>query len=154
MNPGYIAALLVVVLPFLGRAQDPATRNVVVVTIDGMLLDPVAVLQASLEGYVRFVVLDDDGVPIRWGRERRLFQGAARDAVMMLAPHCTHPGCRVPTSRSQADHLQPWAHGGATNPDNGGPQCSRHNRWRNNGYRSKRWRHMWHTYRPDGTQIC
>lgn len=123
-------------------------------TGDGHLIDPVAVLRASLEQYVRFVVLDDEGVPIHWGRERRLFEGAARDAVMSLACRCTAPGCRVPSSRSDADHLQPWSAGGPTNPDNGGPRCSRHNRQRNLGYASRRSRHGWHTYRPDGSEIC
>lgn len=121
---------------------------------DGTVLDPVAVLQASLEGYVRFIVLGDDGVPIRWGRERRLFEGAAREAVMVLADRCTQPGCRVPSSRSEADHLQPWSEGGRTDPDNGGPKCATHNRFRNRGYRSARDRFGWHTYRPHGTEIC
>jgi len=45
-------------------------------TGDGQVLDPVAVLRAALEGYVRFVVLDDQGVPIRWGRERPVVRGS------------------------------------------------------------------------------
>ena len=122
-------------------------------TIDGHLLDPVAVLHAALEQHVRFVILDPNGIPIHWGRERRLFQGAARDAIMTLAPRCTAPGCRVPTTRSDADHLQPWSEGGRTDPNNGGPRCNRHNRQRNLGYTSKRSRHGWHTYRPDGTEL-
>jgi Domain of unknown function (DUF222) len=122
-------------------------------TGDGHLIDPVSVLRASLEQYVRFVVLGDDGVPIHWGRERRLFQGAARDAVMSLACRCTAPGCRVPASRSDADHLLPWSEGGRTDPDNGGPRCRRHNRQRNLGFAAERSRYGWHTYRPDGTEI-
>ncbi len=50
-------------------------------TSTGELIDPYTVLQASLENHVRFVILNDEGVPIRWGRKRRLFSGAARDAV-------------------------------------------------------------------------
>ena len=123
-------------------------------TFDGQLLDPEAVLRAALEGYVRFVVLDDEGVPIRWGRERRLFEGAALDAVMSLSPRCTHPGCRVPASRSQADHMKPWAEGGTTDPSNGGPKSARHNLLRNKGFPATRDRWGWHTYRPDGTEIC
>ena len=72
---------------------------------------------------------------------------------MSLACRCTAPGCRVPASRSEADHLEPWSEGGRTDPDNGGPRCSRHNRLRNLGLRATRTRHGWHTFRPDGTEI-
>ena len=123
-------------------------------TADGDLIDPHAVLQAALEGYVRFVVLNDEGIPIRWGRQRRLFEGAARDAVMMLSNRCTHPGCRVAATHSEADHLTPWSQLGETEPANGGPRCRKHNRFRNVGYASHRDRYGgWHTYRPDGTEI-
>ncbi len=47
----------------------------------GELIDPYAALQASLAGHVRFVILDGTGLPIHWGRKRRLFSGAARQAV-------------------------------------------------------------------------
>lgn len=103
---------------------------------------------------MRFVVLNDDGVPIRWGRERRLFEGAAREAVMMLSTRCTQPGCRVKASHCEADHLVEWSRGGSTNPDNGGPKCDGHNKFRNRGYVSRRDKRGWHTYRPDGSEIC
>jgi hypothetical protein len=143
------------------RARDPFDDPELLVTQlrcetrGGQLVDPRHVLRATLEGYVRFVILDDEGVPIHWGRERRLFTGPARDAVMVLSDRCLHPGCRVRTGRSQADHLKPWSQGGETRPDNGGPQCARHNRVRNRGYTVHRdGRGIWHTYRPDGTEIC
>jgi hypothetical protein len=145
---------------FPDRVRDPFAQADTLVqqwrcdTTDGQLIDPIAVLRSALEGYVRFVVLDDHGVPIRWGRERRLFQGAARDAVMTLSTRCTHPGCRVPTSRTEADHLTPWAEGGTTDPSNGAPRCRTHNRLRNQGLAAGRDRWGWHTYRPDGTEIC
>ncbi len=123
-------------------------------TIDGQVLDPVCVLRAALENWVRFVILDDDGVPIKMGRTRRLFSGAGREAVMLLSSRCTQPGCRVRSSHCEADHLVEWSSGGETDPDNGGPRCRGHNRARNLGYRSRRDRFGWHTYRPDGTEIC
>ena len=73
-------------------------------TGDGILIDPDAALQVLLEGHVRFVIQNDQGIPIHWGREQRLFTGAARDAVMSLLARCTHPGCVVRAGRSQADH--------------------------------------------------
>jgi hypothetical protein len=72
--------------------------------------------------------------------------------VMTLAPRCTHPGCRICTSHSQADHVQPWAGGGRTDTDNGTPRCRRHNNIRNHGYTTHR-DGTWHTHRPDGTEI-
>lgn len=124
-------------------------------TSSGELVDPYAALQASLEGHVRFVVLNDEGVPIRWGRTRRLFTGAARQAVQMLATRCVHPGCRVRSGRAEIDHRAEWHAGGGTDPENGSVACSRHNRWKHrHRYHVHRDRHgHWHTYRPDGTEI-
>ena len=136
------------------RRPDPSVSKLRCETDDGVLIDPDTVLQVLLHGYVRFVIHDDEGVPIHWGRERRLFTGAAREAVMSLSHRCTHPGCSVGSSRSEADHRTPWSDGGTTDPHNGGPRCRRHNRLRNHGFTVHRDRHgHWHTYRPDGTEI-
>ena len=80
---------------------------------------------------------------------------AARDAVLALSPRCTHPGCRVRAGRCQIDHLTEWHQGGETCPDNGGVGCGRHNRMKHRrGYTVTRDRlGMWHTLRPDGTEI-
>jgi hypothetical protein len=124
-------------------------------TGDGVLINPDRVLQVLLEGYVRFVASTDEGEVIHWGRKRRLFEGAAREAVMSLSPRCITNGCRVKTSRSEADHLDPWGDGHPTDPGNGGPQCGSHN----DAKRRRRWRvtrdHRghWHRHRPDGTEI-
>ena len=123
-------------------------------TDSGDPVDPLTVLQHLMEGWIRFVILDDRGVPIRWGRKRRLFAGPARDAVMSLSNRCTHPGCRIPARRSRADHTREWSKGGRTDPDNGGPRCTRHDLAKNRGFTV--WRDHagnWHTYRPDGTEI-
>lgn len=145
---------------FPDHVRDPFEDRVSLVTerrcctTDGDLVDPDHVVRSMLEGYVRFVVHDETGVPIRWGRKRRLFTGAARDAVMSLSPRCTHPGCRVRASRSEADHTLEHARGGGTDPDNGGPRCRRHNLIKNRGFSVHRDPGgLWHTYRPDGTEI-
>jgi hypothetical protein len=124
-------------------------------TDHGELVDPYAVLQASLEGHVRFVILNDTGVPIRWGRKRRLFRGASRDAVRTLGYRCFQPGCRTRSRRCEIDHTVEWHSGGETDPSNGGIGCGRHNRLKHRrGYTVQRDRHgHWHTYRPDGTEI-
>lgn len=124
-------------------------------TTSGELIDPYTVLRASLEGYVRFVILNDTRVPIHWGRKRRLFRGAARNAARMLGYRCLHAGCRVRAGRCQIDHTKEWHTGGETCPDNGGPECGRHNRWKHrHGYTVHRDPHgHWHTYRPDGSEV-
>lgn len=123
-------------------------------TEHGDPVDARTAVQIALHELVRFVVLDDEGVPIRWGRARRLFNGAARDAVMSLSPRCTAPGCRVPARRCDADHTKPWSKGGLTDPANGGPGCRRHNLLKNHGFTTHRdTQGRWHHYRPDGTEI-
>lgn len=146
---------------FPERHVDPFEQRLPLVselrceTDRGELIDPSAVLQASLEGYVRFAILDDTGVPIHWGRKRRLFRGGAREAVRTLGYRCLHPGCRVGGRRCQIDHTVEWHSGGETTPANGGLGCGRHNRLKHRrGYTVHRDRYgHWHTYRPDGTEI-
>jgi hypothetical protein len=125
-------------------------------TTGGILLDPDDVIAAAMAGHVRRVVFDSAGVVIDMGRKRRLFTGAAREAVLLQSGRCIWPGCCLPSGRCQADHEQEWvAHHGATRPGNGSPLCGRHNRWKNRGFRTRRDTNgNWHTYRPDGTEIA
>ncbi len=124
-------------------------------TTGGILLDPDDVIAAAMAGHVRRVVFDSAGVVIDMGRRRRLFAGAAREAVLLQSGRCIWPGCCLPSGRCQADHSEEWvAHDGATRPGNGSPLCGRHNRWKNRGFRTRRDDNgHWHTYRPDGTEI-
>jgi hypothetical protein len=124
-------------------------------TDNGDPVDPHTVLRLMLEHHVRFVTADAAGIPTVWGDRQRLFTGKARQAVMSLSPRCTHPGCRVRARRSHADHTTEHARGGPTVPANGGPRCPRHNLIKNHGSTVHRDTHgHWHTYRPDGTEIC
>jgi hypothetical protein len=137
------------------EALDPATvAGRRCETASGHQLDPLDVLAATVIGHVRRVVFDTAGVVIDLGRRRRLFTGGAREAVLLGDRWCSWPGCDLRSGRCQTDHSQPWAHDGPTRPDNGGPQCARHNRWKQRGYRTVRDEQgRWHTYRPDGTEI-
>ena len=124
-------------------------------TTNGVSVDRDTVLRILLEGHVRFVILGDKGVPIHWGRSRRLFTGAAEEAVATLSPRCTYPGCRVRTGRCQKDHLTEWHEHGETCPENGGVTCGRHNRLKHRRRLKVERDPMgnWHTYRPDGTEL-
>ena len=101
-----------------------------------------------------------DSVVIDLGRTQRLFTGSARLAAQLANTECFWPGCHVPVSQCQIDHLTPFTErddgggGGSTNPGNGGPACGKHNRHKEAGYTV--WRDptgRWHVHRPDGTRI-
>jgi hypothetical protein len=125
-------------------------------TTAGTFVPPADLVLAAIRGRIRHVITDDRGIVLHMGRLRRLFTGAQRDAVLMAATRCTHPGCDMPSGDSQADHLTPHSHGGDTSTLNGAPGCGKHNRWRYthhartaldaNGY--------WHTHRNDGTEVA
>jgi hypothetical protein len=121
---------------------DPRTRACE--TTDGFAIPPGDVLAAMWWGQVRKVLVDPHGVVVNWGRTRRLFTGAARDAVLVRSRRCVWPGCRVQTGRCQADHLTEWHHHGHTDQANGAPLCRHHNRFKHRtGTRI--------TLQPDGT---
>ncbi|GJM36858.1 MAG: hypothetical protein DHS20C19_02250 [Acidimicrobiales bacterium] len=122
-------------------------------TLDGRPLDPTEAFATVFLDKLRRVVVDAAGVVIDLGRARR-FTGGARLAAQLGDTHCPWPGCTVPTSQCEIDHSVDHAHGGDTNPHNGGPYCGKHNRWKQKGYAV--WRDpqgAWHTYRPDGSEI-
>jgi hypothetical protein len=126
-------------------------------TTTGVALDPADVVAASIVGHVRRVVLDGDGRIVDLGRRSRTFSRGARDAARLQAAldgdgRCLWPGCGL--HHCQLDHTTGWTDGGVTHPANAGPLCARHNRFKSRGYRC--WRDptgVWHTYRPDGTEI-
>jgi hypothetical protein len=110
---------------------------------------------ASLSGWIRRVVVDDDtGRVIDLGRKRR-FTGGARIAVHLGdGRRCIWPGCGRNSKRNHVDHTHPHAHGGPTRPDNGGPACLRHNNHKTRGYTVHRDTDgSWHIHRPDGTEV-
>jgi hypothetical protein len=96
-------------------------------TTDGVSVDPGRIVYESVAGHVRRVVLDGEGVVINLGRKRRLFSGPARDAALLRYQHCDCPGCDVPASQCEVDHIRPWTAFGVTDAVNGRPLCRRHN---------------------------
>ncbi len=132
---------------------DPRQRRCE--TTAGTPVPPDDIVAAMIWGQVRRVVVDSAGVVINMGRRRRLFTGNAREAVLLQSSRCVVAGCAAPIHRCQADHLTEWGRHGPTDGTNGAPVCCRHNRLMNTGYGVHRDQHgFWHTYRPDGTEIC
>jgi len=122
-------------------------------TIDGDPLDPTEAFATSMVNKIRRVIVGAKGVVIDMGTAR-LFTGLARDAVRMTDRECFWPGCHVPATACETDHLDDHSKGGRTNPWNGGPGCGTHNRWKQKGYRVWRDDHgRIHVYRPNGTKI-
>jgi hypothetical protein len=93
----------------------------------GTVIDPRAVVAASLVGHVRRMVLDAAGVVVDMGRRQRLFTGALREAVLLSSRRCLWPGCNRAAQHCDADHLTPASQQGTTDTHNGGPNCSLHN---------------------------
>jgi hypothetical protein len=137
----------------LAVPADPRLRRCE--TAGGIPVPASDVVAAMMWGQVRRVVVDSAGVVINMGRRRRLFTGNAKEAVLLQSSRCVVAGCAAPIRRCQADHLTEWHHHGLTDSANGAPICGRHNRLKNSGYRVHRDQDgFWHTYRPDGTEIC
>lgn len=111
--------------------------------------------RALLTGHIRRVIVDSQRVVIDHGTKQRLFTGPARDAAMLLATTCAHPGCRLPTRFCQVDHIDEWANGGPTDQHNAAIECGIHNRFKHrNKCTTRRDQHgRTHTLKPDGTII-
>lgn len=58
--------------------------------------------------------------------DRRSVPPALRRTVHARDRHCRFPGCRVPASRCEIDHVRDWARGGPTHLDNLQCLCQRH----------------------------
>jgi hypothetical protein len=124
-------------------------------TITGIPIDPDDAVVASLTGWIRRTVVDAAGVVTDLGRKRR-FTGSARQAVLLSnGRRCLWPGCGRNSPRHHIDHTREHARGGSTCTDNGGPACSRHNRWKTHGGYTARRRSdgTWVVVRPDGSEL-
>ena len=130
--------------------RDPAQRRC---ESGDVTLDPDDVFTAAVLGRIRAIVVDRAGVPIKVGRRSRLFRGPLRDALLATGGRCSCRGC-TNRHRLEIDHIIDWQHHGTTDADNGDPRCRWHNNLKNKGFTT--WRDpegIWHTDRPDGTEI-
>ncbi|HKE67595.1 MAG TPA: DUF222 domain-containing protein [Micromonosporaceae bacterium] len=104
-------------------------RDVAVGQLDtGAMLSPDAVRRLACDAQILPAVLGGAGVPINLGRTRRLFTGAARQAVLLRDHGCAFPGCDRPERWTTIHHIQHWVHGGSTARDNGVALCNYHHR--------------------------
>jgi len=71
------------------------------------------------------------GTRVEVSARARLFSGGTRRALELRDRRCTHPYCDAPLEACEADHIDPFAAGGATTQENGRLLCGFHNRLRN-----------------------
>ncbi|HKE63831.1 MAG TPA: DUF222 domain-containing protein [Micromonosporaceae bacterium] len=108
---------------------DTLRRGVAMGQLDtGQLLTADTVRRLACTAQLLPVVLDGAGVPIDVGRGRRLFTGAARQAVLLRDGGCAFPGCERPPRWTDIHHIVSWSDGGMTNRDNGVALCGHHHR--------------------------
>ncbi|HYF46884.1 MAG TPA: DUF222 domain-containing protein [Acidimicrobiales bacterium] len=98
-------------------------------TDDGTPLSPVAAVYASIDGLVRRLVLDAEGVPVDYGTAIRAFTDRQKGAIRSTFRRCTHPyGCDRTGPLLQIDHEIEVQDGGPTDLANGSPKDGPHNR--------------------------
>ncbi|MEZ5295541.1 MAG: hypothetical protein R2697_04510 [Ilumatobacteraceae bacterium] len=118
-------------------------------------IDPLTVLQLMIAGYIRYVIANDQGVPIQWGRKLTLARRrSVRRGEGDVSFRCTHPLLTAP-KRTHTDHTLDYAKGGTTDPANGNPRASTPQPGQEPRYYTVHRDALgeWHTYRPDGTEI-
>lgn len=94
---------------------------------DGTVVTPGEAVALAIEGHVRRMVFDPEGVVLEFGRKKRFFTGGLREMIEARDRHCTGPGCEVPWWDCDVDHIIDWQHLGETGGDNGELKCRWHN---------------------------
>lgn len=108
---------------------DALRREVAVGQLDtGGLLTTEALRRLACDAQILPAVLNGASVPIDVGRARRLYTGAARQAVLLRDGGCAFPGCDRPGRWCHIHHIVSWLDGGPTDRDNGVALCGHHHR--------------------------
>jgi hypothetical protein len=106
---------------------DAVSQRLGVGTLDtGERLSPEAVRRLACDARLIPAVLDGPGQPLDLGRERRLFTGAVRRALVLRDGGCAFPGCDRPPKWCDGHHCVHWLDGGPTRLDNGVLLCFYH----------------------------
>ncbi|GAA3987065.1 HNH endonuclease signature motif containing protein [Allokutzneria multivorans] len=72
------------------------------------------------------IVLDGNGIPLDYGREKRTAPKALRKALAVRDKGCAFPGCDRPPAWTEAHHVVHWINGGETSLGNMVLLCSHH----------------------------
>ncbi|GAA5190144.1 HNH endonuclease signature motif containing protein [Rugosimonospora acidiphila] len=95
---------------------------------DGTVLSPAAARRLACDARIVPAVLGSTGQVLDLGRERRLFTGPTRRALVLRDRGCAFPGCDRPPRWCDGHHLVSWLDDGPTSLDNGVLLCAHHHR--------------------------
>lgn len=99
----------------------------------GTRLTPGAVRRLACDAGVLPVVLDGNSQVLDVGRQRRLFTGPLRRALVLRDGGCAFPGCDRPPRWCDGHHIRHWADGGVTALGNAVLLCGYHHRFIHRG---------------------
>lgn len=102
------------------QAQDFAVSST------GIPLTPGEARAALCSAGIYPVVLSGASLPLDLGRSQRLFSKAQGRAIRAAYRGCSYPGCSMPASRCELDHLDPWEKGGRTDIASADLNCPIH----------------------------
>jgi hypothetical protein len=119
-------------------------------------ITPETARRLACDANVVRVITGPSGLPLDVGRAQRTATAAIRRAVELRDGHCVFAGCTAPAAWCDVHHVIHWAYGGPTSCDNAALVCERHHTSVHEGgfvlLRDPE-TGLWHTYRPDGSEI-
>jgi hypothetical protein len=95
---------------------------------DGSPLSPATARRMACDAAILPAVLAGPSQILDLGRERRLFTGPLRRALILRDGGCAFPGCDRPPRWCNGHHIVHWADGGPTTLTNAVLLCRRHHR--------------------------
>jgi hypothetical protein len=95
---------------------------------DGGQLSAATTRRLACDAHLLPAVLDGHGQILDLGRERRLFTGPIRAALVIRDRGCAFPSCDRPPKWCEGHHIVHWADGGPTNLGNAVLVCGHHHR--------------------------
>ncbi|HEX7746590.1 MAG TPA: DUF222 domain-containing protein [Micromonosporaceae bacterium] len=95
---------------------------------DGRQVTPAAVRRLACDAAILPAVLGGQGQVLDVGRQRRLFTGPLRRALVLRDGGCAFPGCDRPPRWADGHHIVHWVDGGTTSLENAVLLCRRHHR--------------------------
>ena len=94
----------------------------------GLVLSPQTVRRIACQANIIPAVLDTTGQVLDLGRQRRLFTGPIRRALILRDGGCIFPGCDRPPRWCDGHHILSWLLGGPTRLSNAVLLCGHHHR--------------------------
>lgn len=95
--------------------------------------DTAARLAAQAPSFTRILTHPETGAFLSYGRDTYRVPADLAGYVRVRDGTCRFPGCTVTARRTELDHTDDWAEGGATSADNLGCLCLKHHRLKHRG---------------------